>query len=114
MFFFSPLCEFLLLVSPQFSENGEKDGSSAECSSSTGNLESVMLAVIALHSSIFLLLLLQKKFCFKCWNYPSGGMSFPYVFGKAGKVFHLQMKNIFPKATSDSLRCRPESNLNKS
>lgn len=70
MFFFSPLCEFLLLVSPQFSENGEKDGSSAECSSSTGNLESVMLAVIALHSSIFLLLLLQEKVLFQMLELP--------------------------------------------
>lgn len=67
MLFFSPMCEFLPLVSHRFSENGEEDGTSAECSASTENMESVMLVVIApiLCSSGFLLLPLQEEVLFQ-------------------------------------------------
>lgn len=118
VFFFSPICEVLLPVSHRLLENGEEDGSSAECSASTWSVESVMLVVITpMFCSSSILLLPSQEVLFQMleWSFRrSRGISFLKVVGRLGKSFHLQNRKFFPKATSDSVRHRLDLNLYKS
>ena len=97
MLFFPPVYEFLPLVSCRFSENGEEDVSSAECSASTGNVESAVLIVIAsvlCSSGVFLLPLRGRSFVLNAGiiRQEVTGHSFSIGVWGAGNLFTYKRK----------------------